>query len=324
MKPWMGMLFALVGLSACDHVAPLPAAVVDGGIRIGWTPIEAGKANLNAISGVSEDAIWVVGDSGTIWLWNGKDLVAEKSGTTVNLRGVWALDADDAYAVGDGGTILQRTVGGWQQVGVGLTRQVLTAVWADTTRVVAVGSAATVVYGSMATGYEILPVGTPTMPITENLFAVTGVVGGQITAVGALGLMLQISATSVTRVPIPAFSKVLAGATTGPTASYFVGQQGTVYINGANGLNLVTGCPASALRAVSTIDSAAWIAGWDGVICQITADGNAISYPYTDSRWFNGIYAAAAGSIWVVGASGTLIHGFPKDPSDGGAPGLAP
>ena len=134
-------LVAAIGVllsQGCENVTsiPTPPAVV---APAGWTVLAAGSTNLNAVNGYSDSAVWAVGDQGTIVRWDGASLTFETSGTTSNLRGVWAVDADHVYAVGDGGTILERTGGAWMAVGVGATRQVLTAVWADNTqRVVAV------------------------------------------------------------------------------------------------------------------------------------------------------------------------------------------
>ena len=305
----MGIVTALVAVLGCEQRVLLPSTP-DGSLPSGWTVIPAGTANLNAVSGVSDTTVWVVGDRGTIGHWNGTKLIWESSGTTVNLRGVWALDTDHAYAVGDGGTILERKAGAWQRVGANLTRQVLTAVWADTTRVVAVGSHGTVILGGPS-GYQLL-----TTPVGENIFGVTGTPGGAVTAVGALGLMLQLNGSSLTRTPITNFTKLLTGAGTGPSGTYFVGQQGTVYRADATGLNSISGCPGTALRAVSSADANAWIVGWDGTICEISGT-TARSYPYTDARWFNGVYAASSSSLWVVGASGTLLHGLPVNPDAG-------
>ncbi len=305
----LALALAVCGLllQGCEHVSSLPV-IPDASVSSGWTVLSAGTLNLNAVSGVSDTAVWVVGDQGSIQYWNGTQLVSENSGTKVTLRGVWAVDMNTVYAVGDGGTILSRQAGVWQQVGVGVTPQVLTAVWADSMRVVAVGSNGTVVAGSAAAAYKVLPNAD-----AENLLGVTGTPGGVVTAVGSLGLVLQINGTTLTRVPIPSFTKVLAGATTGPTATFFVGQQGSVYSSTAGGLQSLTGCPQTALRAASAIESTTWIVGWDGTICSITG-ASAASYPYTDTRWFNGVYAASPTALWVVGASGTLLHGLPSTP----------
>ncbi len=304
-------------LLGCEQRVPSATTALDGSRPSGWTLIPAGTANLNAVSGVSDTAVWVVGDRGTIGHWNGTKLVWETSGTTVNLRGVWALDTDHVYAVGDGGTILERTAGAWLQVGANITREVLTAVWADTTRVVAVGSHGTVILGG-ATGYQLL-----TSPVGENIFGVTGTPGGPVTSVGALGLLLQLNGTTLARIPITNFTKLLTGAGTGPSSAYFVGQLGTVYRSDATGFNSIPGCPGTALRAVSSFDANAWIVGWDGTICEISGT-TATSFPYSDGRWFNGVYAASSTSLWVVGASGTLLHGFPVNPDAGLSDASAP
>jgi photosystem II stability/assembly factor-like uncharacterized protein len=312
------------GMLACNQTTG-SSSLPDGSFAKGWTVVATGTtANLNAISGLSDKAFWVVGDRGTIGHWNGTTLALEKSGTTANLHSVFALDANDAWAVGDGGTILQRTAAGWKVVGAGTTRQVLTGVWADTTRVVAVGSNGTVILGG-TTGYQIIK-----NPYSQNLFSVTGTPGGAVTAVGSLGLMIQLSGTTVSRVTLTPpgggeFLSLLTGAATGPSNSYFVGQQGTVFRSDGAGLNQISGnaanlsnCPGTALRAVSIVGTVGWIVGWDGTICEINGP-TATSFPYSDTRWFNGIYAASAKSLWIVGASGTLLHGFPDNP-DGGPP----
>jgi photosystem II stability/assembly factor-like uncharacterized protein len=293
-------------LLGCDQVSSTPAQV-DAGVPPGWTVISAGSTNLNAVSGVSDSAVWIVGDQGTIFHWDGSHLASESSGTTANLRGVWALDTDRAYAVGDGGMILERTSGLWQQVGAGVTRQVLTGVWADTTRVVAVGSFGTIVQLT-PTGYKVVKNADG-----ENLLAVTGTPGGPVTAVGALGLVLNLNAGALKRTAIPAFSKLLSGAASSANGSYAVGQQGTVYQSAdsfASPPQPVTGCPQSSLRAVSMAGQDAWIVGWDGAICRVRGT-KTTSYPYSDARWFSGIYAASPTSLWVVGSSGTVLHGLP-------------
>ena len=292
----------------CEEVTPLPATV-DASVLTGWTVIPAGTANLNAVSGVSDVAVWVVGDRGTIGHWNGTQLTFEQSGTNVTLRGVSAIDTDQAYAVGDQGTILQRKQGVWKQVGAGTSPQALTSVYADSQRVVAVGSFGTVVFGTpsaMTATYKLVPNSN-----SENLLGVSGTPGGVITAVGALGIVLQVNAGGVSRVNIPAFSEHLAGTASSSAATYFVGQLGSVYRSNGAGPTAVTGCPLSSLRAVSTTATATWIVGWDGTVCEISGT-KATSYPYSDLRWFNGVYAASATSLWVVGASGTLLHGLPK------------
>src|SRR5580658_5646791 len=164
-------LLAAIGvllLQACENVTSIPNQP-QAGAPPGWTVLAAGSKNLNAVNGLSDTAVWAVGDQGTILYWNGAALAQETSGTTANLRSVWAVDANHVYAVGDSGTILLRTGGTWTQVGIGTTREILNGVWADDTqRVVAVGSFGTVVLGTMGT-YKVIANAD-----AENLMGVTG------------------------------------------------------------------------------------------------------------------------------------------------------
>jgi photosystem II stability/assembly factor-like uncharacterized protein len=302
------VLVAAIGVllsQGCENVTAIPPPP-DASTPAGWTVLAAGTANLNAVHGLSDTAIWAVGDRGSILHWDGASLTPEASGTNANLRGVWAVDADHVYAVGDSGTILARTGGTWAPVGVGATRQVLTGVWADTTRVVAVGSSGAIVLGTLATGkYQVIANADH-----ENLLGVTGTPGGPAVAVGALGLVLSLKGQALSRTPIPAFSKLLTGVATAPGVSYLVGEQGAVYRSDAAGINPVSGFPTSTLRAVSITGSDAWMVGVDGTICEAAAT-TTTCFPYSDLRWFNGVYAASPTAIWVVGATGTLLHGLP-------------
>jgi hypothetical protein len=313
-------LVAAIGVllsQGCENVTSIPPPP-DASVPAGWTVIAAGTTNLNGISGLSDTSVWVVGDQGTIAHWDGNQLTSEKSGTTSNLRGVWAVDANHVYAVGDGGTMLERTAGAWQPVAVGLTREVLTGVWGDAQRVVAVGSHGTVVYGTMGK-FKVIPNSDG-----ENLLAVSGTPGAPAVAVGALGLVLDVSGAGLSREPIPAFSKLFTGIAYVPAVAYFVGEQGSVYRVNAAGINPVAGFPPTTLRAVSITGEDAWVVGLDGTICKVNA--SVTCYPYSDARWFSGVYAASAKSIWVVGASGTILHGLPQEsapvgPTDAGEGG---
>jgi len=303
---WAGIQFG------CEQLKTPIAYGLDAGVNTGWTVMPAGTGNLNAVSGASDSAVWMVGDQGAILRWDGVHLVPEPSGTNANLRGVCAVDSNNAYAVGDGGLILQRSPSGWQIVAQGLTRQVLTAVWADTQRVVAVGSFGTVVFGTPAGGYALVPSGR-----AENLLGVSGTPGGNMTIVGSLGLILTFDGTNFSRPATPPSAKLLAGIAAVGQGIFMVGQEGTFYSLDGSSLAAISGCPQTPLRALSGVGGDVWAVGWDGTICGMSG-GVVLPYPYLDARWFNGVYVATTASIWVVGANGTLLHGFPLLPDGGG------
>ncbi|HEU4727302.1 MAG TPA: hypothetical protein VFT22_05425 [Kofleriaceae bacterium] len=88
--------------------------------------------------------------------------------STINLRGVWAISAEDVFAVGDGGTILRRTGGAWTEMASGTTSKLL-AVWGSSgSDVWAVGVSGTVLHFD-GTAWSTLPSFT-----TSDLDAVWG------------------------------------------------------------------------------------------------------------------------------------------------------
>ncbi len=122
-----------------------------------WTTMTSGvTTDLFAISGTSTD-VWAVGDGGTILHYPtaGGAWTAETSGTTVALRGVWAVAVVTPIAVGDATaagtqspTALQRVNGVWTPMIVPTIEPVLassvvslSAVWGSNLGFVAVGDA---------------------------------------------------------------------------------------------------------------------------------------------------------------------------------------
>jgi len=99
-------------------------------------------ANLNAISmlvfatAAGTTTGYVVGDNGTILKTTngGAEWVAQTSGTTVRLNGVYAVTATAAWAVGDNGTILRTTDGGatWVAQNSGTTANLNAVFFRDT------------------------------------------------------------------------------------------------------------------------------------------------------------------------------------------------
>jgi photosystem II stability/assembly factor-like uncharacterized protein len=84
--------------------------------------------NLNSVSVVYSAPnyyAWAAGDGGTILHYNGAGWSAQTSGVTADLRGVSAIDANNAWAVGGNGTVLKTTNGGstWTQETVAFSQQ---------------------------------------------------------------------------------------------------------------------------------------------------------------------------------------------------------
>lgn len=72
--------------------------------------------SLNALSMVSADDGWIVGDAGTILRWDGATWTAVTSPTTEDLRDIEMVQTNHGWAVGKNGTILRWNGSVWSQV----------------------------------------------------------------------------------------------------------------------------------------------------------------------------------------------------------------
>ena len=109
--------------------------------QAGWVwqnPLPQGNS-LTGIWGLDANNVWAVGTKGTIVNWNGSTWSMPSSGTTEMLLGVWGSDANNVWAVGGGGTILKWDGSAWNPQNSSTTAD-LTGVWGvDSDNVWAVG-----------------------------------------------------------------------------------------------------------------------------------------------------------------------------------------
>lgn len=74
----------------------------------GWcwdNPRPFGRVRLNAVHAVSPTEVWISGELGTLFHWDGQQWSQQVSGTEVSLNGVWQSTAGDVWAVGASGAI---------------------------------------------------------------------------------------------------------------------------------------------------------------------------------------------------------------------------
>jgi hypothetical protein len=102
-----------------------------------WAAMPPPRDALTAVWGSGTDDVWAVGNTGTIYRYNGKvgGEVTPKP-TTQHLRSISGTAADDIWAVGYGDTILHYDGSRWSQrrsptSGRGL---ILSGVWASSRR----------------------------------------------------------------------------------------------------------------------------------------------------------------------------------------------
>lgn len=80
-----------------------------------WRPLFSGTSRfLRRVDGDRWDRLYIVGDSGTAFRWDGRSLAPLSVGTDANLRGIDAASDADVWFVGDRGTIIRGTANGWQ------------------------------------------------------------------------------------------------------------------------------------------------------------------------------------------------------------------
>jgi hypothetical protein len=67
-------------------------------------------AALRGVYAGSVTQAWAVGDGGTLIRWDGSAWTPATSGTTQALNGIWGASSAEVWAVGNAGTILR-----WRQ-----------------------------------------------------------------------------------------------------------------------------------------------------------------------------------------------------------------
>ena len=199
---WIGFL-ALVGCSGGGSSQPTPSksrytfspASIAGTVNRGnlvrssdnwcWrNPLPTGN-NVRAIWGSEADDVWAVGDGGTILHWDGSAWMRVSSGTTIGLSGVWGSGANDVWALGGGGTILNWDGGAWIPVSSGTTNA-LSGVWGSgADDVWAVGGGGTILHWD---GSAWIRVSSGT---ASGLGAVWGSGASDVWAVGNGGTILE-------------------------------------------------------------------------------------------------------------------------------------
>src|SRR4030095_7723572 len=78
--------------------------------------------SLRAVTVITLNTAFAVGDKGTILRYDGIIWSAENSNTTQNLRSLWGTTVDNLIAVGDHGVILERSGAVWSLVTSGTTQ----------------------------------------------------------------------------------------------------------------------------------------------------------------------------------------------------------
>ena len=71
-------------------------------------------AQLNAVWAWSTDDAWAVGNDGTVLRWNGTTWNSVQSGISRSLTGIWGNDVDDVWSVGEFGSVFHWNGTTWE------------------------------------------------------------------------------------------------------------------------------------------------------------------------------------------------------------------
>lgn len=331
MRAWLICLVLLAGCGGSGNNGD--GGMSDMALNDKWEIVDVPDVDYFAVTGSSPTDIIIVGAHGTILRWNGlldmstgnplspfkHTLVQETTPTTADLHGVFAVDPMTAYAVGDNGTILFWDGTTWNDQSLQPMPDAgpvpfLTGVWATSaTNALAVGEQGAAYQWNGMTWRQV-PTASP-----DNLLACNVVNNGNLSAVGTLGTIATWTGTNFTRQAIPGYSKTLGGIS---PHGYLVGVDGALFtFDGAMTTTAITGLPAVFLRSVADAGGDVWAVGFDATVVRVRGGGSDIFvYPNIPERWIEGVWAGAKDDVWIVGASGTVIHGPPPDypPLDGG------
>lgn len=273
-----------------------------------WEQVPAPAANYFGVSGSGPNDIVVVGSGGMIARWNGSALVAEDSGTDRDLYGVHVVSPTRAIAAGAQGTVLEWNGTRWVTASVPTTQH-LRAAWASESEALVVGEVGTALAKKDGAWQAV------SSEIAVDLLAVSNSPDG-VFAVGALGMVGWYEGGRLVRRPVRGFNKTLAAATTGAGGTYIAGLDGSLFRHDGS-FTVIEGLPSVFVRGVAAPGEDVYVAGWDGFLAKIRG-GKVSTYDTVPERWLSGMHANGPSDVWVVGASGLVLHGPPQALADGG------
>ena len=294
---------------------------------------------LNAVWVVNASVAWAAGENGTVvQLLNGA-WTTETTGSSQSLNGIWAGDAL-VYAVGAGGEVRRRTVGGWSRVTVPTAEDLYGVHGNSSADIVIVGSQGTAIrfdgtvwtvlgvggfsgnfYGisgstanagrrylsgdggvAQLDGSTIIPVATP---YTPQLFGVTVEPSGAAWAAGERGAVLRSGTPWTTNNLAPDLLDVWA---TAPNNAFAVGEFGFVYRwNGTNWARQQTPT-LEALVAVWAIGANdAFAGGENGVMLRWNGTAwTTLAFP--SSSTVSALWGTAANNVYATTQAGEIFR----------------
>ncbi|MBN2493674.1 MAG: hypothetical protein JXR96_03695 [Deltaproteobacteria bacterium] len=262
-------------------------------------------ADLYAVHGSGQGEVWIAGTSG-IWLRQaGSPAWAPQITGYANpdLRGLWSLGPDSAWAAGVGGAIQRFDGARWRRYDLG-PRDDLNDIWSHGSEVWAVGRQGAVLRKTPH-GWQTSVAAVPSSP---DLHAIWGSGNGPIWVVGGFGRIGHIDdgGRFVPYENSPANVDLFDVHGSSGSDVWAVGAGGKVFhgdgsswTEDANVSELPENCN---LRSVWAVGTEVWVAGDGGVV--LHRKGGNWEHADVEDATVNllGIWADGQGDAWVVGA----------------------
>lgn len=257
--------------------------------------------SISAMWGADANNIWVAGNAGTIFKWNGSALVPQTSGTTENFRGMWGLNATNVWASGFSGTLLKWDGTSWNSQSSGVTGA-LRAIWGtDANNVWAVGENGAIVHWN-GTAWTAQTSGT-----TRQLVGMWGADTNNVWVVGAGGTILKRNGSAWMPQTSGTTARLIGVWGTDANNVWTVGDAGTILkwdgaawaqqtSNTTAGLSAIGGTDAN---NVWTVGNSGTILKWNGAAWAAQNSGT--------GRYFASLWVKGANSVFAVEGGGPLL-----------------
>ncbi|MBL0169406.1 MAG: Ig domain-containing protein [Gemmatimonadaceae bacterium] len=309
-----GLLYDdLVSVAAFGPVSAFAINSINGGASGGdiygyngttWSLSASGSTfgtRFLSVHGSASDNAIAVGTNGVIVRWNGTAWAAVTSGSTRTLRSVWVESGTKATAVGDNGTALRWNGTAWSALTTGSTQQ-LNGVWSVGSSTIMVGNAGEVLK------YNGTTVQRQTVPFSDDLYAVSGLPSGIVTAVGKFGGILRFDGLDWSLIDsngiLDDFYSV-SGTDANGGRMYVGGQNGVYQVDGITLTSSSADYPVSVFGISVDPVGTTWTVGQRGSIQRITgATWTTMNF----APDLLDVWTTAANNAWAVGEYGFIYR----------------
>ncbi|MFM2165844.1 MAG: hypothetical protein RIS79_215 [Verrucomicrobiota bacterium] len=269
-----------------------------------WLPQSSGSTeNLRAIWAANATNLWAVGDNGTILKGDGTNWTAQTSGTTEHLRAVCGSSATSVWAVGDNGTILFFNGTNWAAQTSGTTNA-LRGVWGSSgTNVFTVGDGGTILRSTNGTAWT-----AQTSGITTRLRAVHGSGASNVWAVGDSGVIRFWNGTTWGSQTSGVTTQLNAVFAANSTNIWAVGTGGVVRKGSGTTWASQTSASGADLNAVWAASTTNLLISGSQSAQMVSTNGTAWSNMLLSALGtFNGVFGTSATIGWAVGDGGAIF-----------------